>query len=221
MSKRTPKATPSPQSARSTRGEKPAQHRPRGAGREALLNAAMLEFEEQGYEGTNSNRIAARAGYAPQTFYRHFPDKLAIFLAVYADWSDSGIAAIPVVANPAGAAQALLDHHRAARVFRRSLRALTATEPRVADARARARRRQIAALAAASPRFRATPAPSRFAALLILERLADALADGEFEQMGLTEDQARTLLETELRARILPERAAGQPRPSDTPTLFD
>jgi AcrR family transcriptional regulator len=199
----------------------PKAARPRGAGREALLDAAILEFEEQGYEGTNSNRIAARAGYAPQTFYRHFPDKLAIFLAVYADWSDSGIAAIPVVANPAGAAQAILDHHKAARVFRRSLRALTATEPRVAEARARARRRQVAALAAASPRFRATPAPSRFAALLVLERLADALADGEFEQMGLTEDQARALLEAELRARILPERPTPQPRPSDTPTLFD
>ena len=27
-----------------------------------------------------------RAGYAPQTFYRHFTDKVDILLAVYADW---------------------------------------------------------------------------------------------------------------------------------------
>lgn len=195
--------------------------RPRGAGREALLIAAAQEFEAHGYEGTNSNRIAARAGYAPQTFYRHFPDKLAIFLAVYADWTDAGIAALPAVDGPDAAAAALIRHHMAARIFRRSLRALTATEPQVADARARARRRQIAALAAAIPRFRATPAPARFAALVVLERLADAVADGEWAQMGLSDAQAHALLAAEIRARILPERLPARPRAADMPTLFD
>lgn len=42
--------------------------RPRGQGRENLLLAAAQDFEEVGYHGTHSNRIAARAGYAPQTF---------------------------------------------------------------------------------------------------------------------------------------------------------
>jgi AcrR family transcriptional regulator len=176
-------------------------------GRANLLAAAALDFEERGYEGTHSNRIAARAGYAPQTFYRHFPDKLAIFLAVYADWTDSGIAALPDLRDAGEAAAALIAHHGSARVFRRSLRALAATEPKVAEARARARRRQAAALASALPAYRARPAPDRFATLLVLERLADAIADGEFEALGLSRADATALLETEIAARLLPRGA--------------
>src|SRR4051812_9867208 len=59
---------------------KPPVTRERGAGREALLEAARAEFDESGFEGTDTNRIARRAGYAPQTFYRHFTDKTAIFI---------------------------------------------------------------------------------------------------------------------------------------------
>jgi AcrR family transcriptional regulator len=194
--------------------------RPRGQGRENLLAAASCDFEEVGYEGTHSNRIAARAGYAPQTFYRHFPDKLAIFLAVYADWTDSGIAALPDLRDAGEAAAALIAHHSSARIFRRSLRALTATEPKVAEARARARRRQAAALASALPAFRARPAPDRFATLLILERLADAIADEEFEALGITEADALALLESEIAARLLPKGARQKAEPAQ-PGLFD
>lgn len=196
--------------------------RPRGQGRENLLLAAARDFEEVGYDGTHSNRIAARAGYAPQTFYRHFPDKLAIFLAVYADWSDSGLAALPEIRDARAAAEALIAHHRAARVFRRSLRTLTATEPRVAEARARARRRQAAALAAALPAFRARPAPDRFATLLLIERLADAIADGEFQALGIADEEAITLLEAEILARLLPRGARTRAEPAPLQRgLFD
>ncbi len=198
--------------------------RPRGQGRENLLLAAAQDFEEVGYEGTHSNRIAARAGYAPQTFYRHFPDKLAIFLAVYADWNDSGLAALPTLRDApdpaASAAAALVAHHRTARVFRRSLRTLTATEPKVAEARARARRRQAAALASALPAFRARPAPDRFATLLILERLADAIADSEFTALGIPDTDAIALLEGEIAARLLPRGARQKAEPAQ-PSLFD
>lgn len=204
-----------PDSAASTR---PLQ--PRGLGRHNLLAAAALDFEERGYDGTHSNRIAARAGYAPQTFYRHFPDKLAIFLAVYADWNDSGLAALPELRDAQSAAAALIAHHRTARVFRRSLRTLTATEPKVAEARARARRRQSAALASALPAFRARPAPDRYATLLILERLADAIADGELQALGIGEDEAIALLESEIAARLLPKGARQKAEPAQ-PSLFD
>jgi AcrR family transcriptional regulator len=193
---------------------------PRGQGRANLLAAAARDFEERGYDGTHSNRIAARAGYAPQTFYRHFPDKLAIFLAVYADWNDSGLAALPDLRDARAAAEALVAHHRTACVFRRSLRALTATEPKVAEARARARRRQAAALASALPAFRARPAPDRFATLLVLERLADAIADGEFEALGISDADATALLETEIAARLLPKGARAKAEPAQ-PSLFD
>jgi len=43
--------------------------------RQDLVEAAIAEFETVGFEGTNTNRIARAAGYAPQTFYRHFDDK--------------------------------------------------------------------------------------------------------------------------------------------------
>lgn len=208
----------SPAAINPSHSPRPVQ--PRGLGRANLLAAAAADFEEVGYNGTHSNRIAARAGYAPQTFYRHFPDKLAIFLAVYADWNDSGLAALPELRDAQSAAAALIAHHRAARVFRRSLRTLTATEPRVAEARARARRRQAAALAAALPAFRARPAADRFATLLILERLADAIADSEFEALGITDDDARALLESEIATRLLPKGARSRPEPAQ-PSLFD
>ena len=45
----------------------------------------MAEFIESGYAGTDTNRIARRAGFAPQTFYRWFADKTAILRAVSHD----------------------------------------------------------------------------------------------------------------------------------------
>jgi AcrR family transcriptional regulator len=39
-----------------------------------LIAAAAAEFNEFGFSGTDTNRIARRAGYAPQTFYRWFKD---------------------------------------------------------------------------------------------------------------------------------------------------
>jgi AcrR family transcriptional regulator len=51
--------------------------------RRALLKAAAKIFNSEGYFATDSNRIARAAGYAPGTFYTHFADKRAIFLAVY------------------------------------------------------------------------------------------------------------------------------------------
>ena len=50
---------------------------------ERLIAAAAAEFREAGFAGTDSNRIARRAGFAPQTFYRWFKDKTEIFIAVY------------------------------------------------------------------------------------------------------------------------------------------
>lgn len=56
--------------------------------RNKLVAAAAKLFNSVGYFGTDSNRIAREAGYAPGTFYVHFPDKLGIFLEVYRRWVD-------------------------------------------------------------------------------------------------------------------------------------
>jgi AcrR family transcriptional regulator len=142
--------------------------------RNRLVEAAGKLFNSVGYFGTDSNRIAREAGYAPGTFYVHFADKREIFLEVYRGWVDSEWRAIAAAIAPekgAGArspslrspslrslslrspslrsqslriAQAVLRHHREWRMFRKSLRALTVTDERVHQARVAQRARQIA-----------------------------------------------------------------------------
>src|SRR6185369_10383352 len=99
----------------------------RGAARDALLAAARKEFDEAGFEGTDTNRIARRAGYAPQTFYRHFHDKTAIFVEIYNKWFEDEWKDLEKAHGKGadGAARVLLDHHARHREFRRSLRRLT------------------------------------------------------------------------------------------------
>ena len=102
--------------------------------RTRLVHAAAAEFNEHGYHGTDTNRIARRAGFAPQTFYRRFAGKLAIFIAVYQVWEDTERALLSqLIARKASAAQILqaaVQHHRDYLVFRRSLRQLSAEDHR-------------------------------------------------------------------------------------------
>jgi AcrR family transcriptional regulator len=165
--------------------------------RARLLAAAQKEFNRSGYFGTDTNRIARRAGFAPQTFYRHFADKIAIFLAVYEGWwQDESAALSEVLATPAlrdharQAAKIVLDFHTRWRVFRRSLRHLAIEEPRVRAARAAARLAQIERHASRDSRSTAQLA----AALLKAERLCDAHADGELADLGLSRTAALGLV---------------------------
>jgi AcrR family transcriptional regulator len=163
----------------------------RGEGRRALIEAARLEFEELGYDGTNSNTIAKRAGFAPQTFYRHFKDKRAIFLAVYAGWVEAEADSLAHATSARAFAQAIIDHHCRHKVFRRSLRRLTVEDAEVGAARAASRLAQVKALAGVNEKFAARPLGQQVAMLLNVERLCDAIADGEFAAMGIPEAEAR------------------------------
>lgn len=58
--------------------------------RENVLDAAKREFAESGYHATSTTRIAQRAGISQPYIYALFPDKRALFLAVY----DSTVARI-------------------------------------------------------------------------------------------------------------------------------
>jgi AcrR family transcriptional regulator len=49
--------------------------------REAVLDAAMIEFGLTGYEGTSTEAIARRVGVSQPYLFRLFPSKKAIFLA--------------------------------------------------------------------------------------------------------------------------------------------
>lgn len=152
-----------------------------------LLTAAAAEFNKYGFEGTDTNKIARRAGFAPQTFYRWFVDKTEIFIRVYEDWQQQEVGILRKLlaenASDAKLVKACVAHHKAYLNFRRSLRRLAVEDARVRTARAESRLRQIDFLR----RMGGTQAdPARLAAVLLqLERLSDAVAEGELADMGL------------------------------------
>lgn len=171
--------------------------------RKRLLDAAETAFNSRGFEGTDTNRIARAAGYAPQTFYRHFDDKTDIFLAVYDRWwRDEGAAIARVIAAGGRAediANVAMSFHARWRIFRRSLRHLAVADSRVRAARAKARRQQLQSLAAI-PR-RAVPEMALLtASLLALERLCDAAAEGELSDLGISKATARNMIANAVRA---------------------
>jgi AcrR family transcriptional regulator len=156
--------------------------------RTRLLDAAAFEFNERGFSGTDTNRIARRAGFAPQTFYRWFSDKTQIFIAVYRTWEDEERTMLgELLARKASTkrlVEAVAAHHRTYRVFRRSLRQLSLEDPLVRSARADSRKRQIEQIRLWQQRPAADAA--RLAVELFkMERLADVLAEDEFEDLGL------------------------------------
>ena len=171
----------------------PARRARRGAPedtRAALVTAAARLFNKVGFHGTDSNAIARAAGYAPGTFYLHFADKTAAFLAVYErwvkiEWDEIGARARAGTLDAAAVVELVLRHHRDWRGFRASLRALLATDATVRRFFRQRRREQVATMGrlAASP----PPVEARVMLLLTLERVADAIADGEAEALGADE----------------------------------
>ncbi|HWA62218.1 MAG TPA: TetR/AcrR family transcriptional regulator [Caulobacteraceae bacterium] len=163
-----------------------------------LVAAAAAEFNDHGFGGTDTNKIARRAGFAPQTFYRWFKDKTEIFVAVYRAWEEEERAAIGALiarrADDAAVVQAGVDHHRRYLNFRRSLRRLSLEDPVVRRARAESRVRQVAQIKAWSPEAARLDDGRIAAALLTLERLTDALAEGELADMGVSEAPARAAI---------------------------
>lgn len=174
----------------------------------ALIDAARLEFEELGFDATNSNKIAARAGYAPQTFYRHFTDKVDVFLKVYARWVAEEQAALDRVGDARGAAQVLIRHHRASLLFRRTLRQLAVTDPRVRKARSESRLAQIECIRRRLPHLQEVGEARLARALLTIERVADAIAESELGELGISRREA----EEELAACLRQELGLSEPR---------
>jgi AcrR family transcriptional regulator len=170
-----------------------------------LVSAAMSEFNKKGYFGTDTNQIARAAGFAPQTFYRHFSDKTAIFLQVYDRWWRDESAAIQKLSrrsalSPKAAAVTALSFHLRWKIFRRSLRLLTVEDRRVGAARTAARHAQLMIL---DPSLTdETRIAVKFGELLTVERLCDAAADGEFAVFGIHRDLALDVI-TEAMSKLL------------------
>jgi AcrR family transcriptional regulator len=212
----------------STTRKKPPVRAPEET-RSKLVEAAGKLFNSVGYFGTDSNRIARAAGYAPGTFYVHFADKREIFLEVYRGWVDSEWRAIAAAIAPekgAGArspslrspslrsqslriAQAVLRHHREWRMFRKSLRALTVTDERVHQARVAQRERQITQTAELLKARGVSQTPARiYANLLLFEILCDAVADGDTATLGLKERDILARLAADVDALLEPGRTS-------------
>lgn len=173
--------------------------------RSRLLASAAEEFEQHGYFGTDSNRIARAAGYAPGTFYKHFVDKRAAFLAVYEAWIArewDGVAALARSGRVEDLAARIGEHviaqHREWSGFRASLRALVVLEPDIRRAHRASRGRQLAMMERLGLHGRAENA----VLLLAVERMADAIADGELESLGVSEEEARAQLVAHIATRL-------------------
>jgi TetR/AcrR family transcriptional regulator of autoinduction and epiphytic fitness len=50
--------------------------------REAIIQAAIAEFRDNGFETTSMDRIAATAGVSKRTVYNHFPSKEELFAEI-------------------------------------------------------------------------------------------------------------------------------------------
>jgi len=161
---------------------------------ERLIRAAMDEFCEDGYFATDSNKIARRAGFAPQTFYRWFKDKTDVFLAAYQKWSEQELQLLGVLAFENVSADQVVDiiikHHRDYVLFRRSLRQLSVENPVVRQTRAETRLRQMNFI---QQRFGLEQKNKGdfFALMFQIERLADGLAENEFHDLGVEEIEIR------------------------------
>ena len=180
--------------------------------RERLVATAAAVFNRSGYHGTDSNRLARAAGYAPATFYKHFPHKRAIFLAAYEAWVTAEWEAIGAILRRGGRPQQLaarivdqvLTLHRHWRGLRASLRALVAQDNEARAFYRRQRRRQIEMLAALRASTVAGARRHEEDAILLftLERVCDAVADGEVRDLDLSATRTVALLRALVRRSL-------------------
>jgi AcrR family transcriptional regulator len=185
-----------------------AKTRDPAATREALLEAAERAFEVDGYFGTDSNKIARAAGYAPATFYRHFIDKNAIFLAVYdrvvARTWDAIDARCARTRSPAARVRVGLDlmlaQHKTHRALRAALRTLMLEDARLAAARRALQATHLDRLARTLALKPNRNAGALLSAVLLFERYADAVADGELDATSPPSRAVRADIEARLTA---------------------
>jgi AcrR family transcriptional regulator len=206
---------PSVRRAEAKAGLRPRRGNPEET-RNRIVMAAAREFEDRGYFGTDSNEIARAAGYAPGTFYKHFVDKRAVFLAVYEEWVATEWAEITRCIRSetpgAGLAGTVVDliiaHHKAWPVFRASLRVLVATDPEVRKHHRTWRRRQLGIM-----RELGGAPDDTVLTMLLTERIADSIADGEAAALGVNPTVARDFLIAQASENISSRKVAKQRRP--------
>ncbi len=72
--------------------------------RQAILDAALVLFADQGFHGTSVPEIARKAGIAAGTIYRYFSGKDALVNVLYRHWRETAqsfiLSDFPVAATP-------------------------------------------------------------------------------------------------------------------------
>lgn len=172
-----------------------AAHRASGTSgsdtRARLIEAAMSEFIEHGFAGTDTNRIARRAGFAPQTFYRWFDDKAAVFAQVLHVWDEAEFAMLAAMVgegeagagglSPLQLAEACVENMRPFLIFRQHLRTVTMQDAAVRQARARGRAGLLVRLSLLCPHL---PPDELAHAVLQIESISEMLARGDHTDLG-------------------------------------
>lgn len=176
--------------------------------RDRLLATASELFNRDGYFGTDTNKIARRASLAPATLYKHFGNKLELFLAVYADWVNREWAVIQKASQAEdddsgvarGVVRAMLRHHRRWRGVRASMHALIATDRKARRFGESLRREQIARTLGPFGSRRPPPLSlaERTFSFLSIERANNAITDGDLEAFGVDEKEFVRRLEEEV-----------------------
>ncbi len=69
--------------------------------RVAIVDAAIAEFREHGFDATSMDRIAATAAVSKRTVYNHFPSKDELFAEILQRMWESSVAqpAVPYLAD--------------------------------------------------------------------------------------------------------------------------
>jgi AcrR family transcriptional regulator len=166
--------------------------------RERLITAAASQFNRFGFHGTDSNSIAKEAGYATGTFYKHFRDKRAVFLAAYerwlaAEWKEVDDA-LSQMNNAEETARRIVTlvirFHTEWRGLRASLMELVFSDPEVRKFFRKQRRRQLELITELRSRFSLPAQTSEQDAILLwtTERVFDAIGQGEVQALGLDKD---------------------------------
>lgn len=188
------------------RPARPGRGRPEET-RARLVAAAAIAFNRCGYANVDAGRIAAEAGYAVGTFYKHFADKKDALIAAYerwvaAEWRDVE-ALFAANEKPHAFARALLglvlQHHVAWQGLRVSFFALL-SDKAIRKVYRKQRSAQLATLKSLRLRngMRAHRVEDDAILLFTLERVCDAIAQGDVADLGLDRD----LLEARLRGLI-------------------
>lgn len=177
------------------RTERPKRGSPEKT-RQRLVEAAAAEFNRQGLHGTTADLIAARAGYATGTFYKHFRDKNEALIAAYEAWVSEEWEAIGREVLDGGEPEAMArrivalgaELHIRWGGLRRAMFMLVADDAAARRAYRNLQRRQLKIVEGLRKQLGQEGRHLREADALVLmtmERVFDSIAHGELRELNL------------------------------------